>query len=164
MINGLPVTFEWTDQGTMYELGEHGEDGFVSDKVFASRWRHIRKCLVVDMVGEGFWVRSAVPWTDNAELRSALDRSHLERHGVDTSTVEYLEGYVQHRLDPRAPSDLRYVWWPLFPKPPGFKVRREGDLIGEFSARDDAIDAAIMAIRTGARRVEIESQWDARKP
>ena len=105
MIDGSPVTFEMTDRGKLFELGADGRDGFASEEPFA-KWRHYRCVLVTDFEGEGFSVQCVTPYTESVELRAALERSHLERSGVDTATVEYAEPLV------------RSGWLPLFPPVP----------------------------------------------
>ena len=121
MIDGGPVTFEMTDLGLVYEL-DGGENGYVSDEVFSRRWRLRRPVYLTDCEGEGFSVRCVVPAHVHPDLRAALNRSYLERAGVDTATVEYIESYTQHRPDARMPSDLRPNWVPLFPPVPKHPV------------------------------------------
>lgn len=124
MVDGSPVTFESTDLSLMYELSENWEDGLTPDPVYAKRFRFFRPVHVTEFVGEGFFVRSI--WDGMAQYlksddpigyhRMAFDRSMLERSGVDTATVEYLDCLLEHRFDRLMPSDLREHWEPMWPQ------------------------------------------------
>jgi len=92
MIDGTPVTFEHIDLGNV-AAGIYG----------------------VDMIGHGFHVR-ALSWASDYKARTEMDRRELERAGVDTATVEYLDSYSEHRLHPWLSSDLRPNWVPMFSK------------------------------------------------
>lgn len=125
MVDGSPVTFESTDLGLMYELGENWEGGLTPDPAYAKRFRFSRPVHVTEFVGEGFFVRSI--WDGRAQYiksddpigypRLAFDRNMLERSGIDTATVEYLDCFLEHRFDSRMPSDLREHWERLWSGP-----------------------------------------------
>lgn len=90
------------------------------------------------------------------DLVDAWCRGHADKCGVDPIVLASIERLV---------IVMRGTFGVVPEKRPAvFKLSREGAVVGEFGTRDEAVDAAIMAIRTGAHKVEIENPWDARKP
>lgn len=74
MIDGTPVTFELKDHGRVPLDG-------------------LRDCYLTTMIGEGLFIRSEFRPLGNATNRFEFDRATLERHGIDTSTVERWESW-----------------------------------------------------------------------
>lgn len=74
MIDGTPVTFECEDHGWVPLDG-------------------LRDCYLTTMIGEGLFIRSEFRPLGNATNRFEFDRATLERHGIDTSTVERWESW-----------------------------------------------------------------------
>lgn len=139
MINGSPVTFNRYDLG----LQTYREE---DDNILGIRHR------VTEFVGEGFYVRSRVPSDYGLSLRAVRDEFALKRSGVDTATVEYIEGYAQHRFDSRMPSDLRPNWVPLFPPSAGFTNLWPGVIsYMNIASADDMIIAEAKIVLTGLK-------------
>lgn len=90
MINGLPVTFEHQDHGQVPLDGLHD-------------------CYLSTFIGDSLFIRSEFRPLSLGDYpaaeRMAFDRATLERHGIDTDTVEHW-------------SDNDRMWEYLFVSPP----------------------------------------------